>query len=66
MIFERQGLVYFVEQRDFDDLGLDDLINKEPLHVSGTRWARRMSEAGAGIRTRPIKCKCTVKQITVL
>ena len=31
-IFEKQELVFFAEQRDFDDRGLDDLINEEPLH----------------------------------
>ena len=60
-ILERQGLVSFVEQRDFDDPGIDDLINEEPLPTSGTRQTRSMSEDGAGIRTRPIKCEHTVK-----
>ena len=61
LIFERQGLVSFVEQRDFNDPRIDDLVNEEPSRISGTRRARSMPEAGAGIRTRPIKCEHTVK-----
>ena len=55
VIFERQCLVFFGEQRDFDDPGIDDLINEEPSPISGTRVpvGQDMSEAGAGIRTRP-------------
>ena len=34
VIFERQGLVFFVEQRDFDDPGIDDLINEEPSVIT--------------------------------
>ena len=59
-IFERQGLVCFVEQRDFNDTGIEDLINEKLLRISGTRWAKSMSEDGTGIRTRPIKCEHTV------
>ena len=36
-------MVFFAEQRDFDDPGLDDLINEEPLHNSGTRRANTRS-----------------------
>ena len=54
------SLVCFVEQRDLEDPGIEDLFNKERLRISGTRRARSMSEAGAGIRTRPIKCEHTV------
>ena len=43
MIFERQGLVFFVEQHDFDDPGIDDLINEEPSPISGTRRANTRS-----------------------
>ena len=53
-------MAFFVEQRDFDDRGIDDLINEEEPFISGTHWARGMSEADAGICTRPIKCKHTV------
>ena len=42
VIFERQGLVFFVEQHDFDDPGIDDLINEEPSPISGTRRARHV------------------------
>ena len=41
VIFERQGLVFFVEQHDFDDPGIDDLIN-QPSPISGTRRARHV------------------------
>ena len=34
---ERLGLVCFLEQRDFDDPGIDDLINGERFKISGTR-----------------------------
>ena len=59
--FERQGFVSFVEQRYFDDSGIDDLIDEEPLRTLGTGQARSMSEAGAEIRTQPKKCEHTVK-----
>ena len=55
-VYESQGLVCFLEHRDFDDPGSEDLINEELFWTSGTRRARGMSEDGAGIRTRPIKC----------
>ena len=61
VIFERQGLVFFVEQRDFDDPGIDDLINEEPppIYNSGTRQARH---AGGRRRdTHTAKCEHTVK-----
>ena len=58
--FERQGLVCFLEPRDFDDPGSKDLINEELSRTSGTRRARGMSEDGAEIRTRPIKSDTTV------
>ena len=48
MIFERQGLVFFVEQRDFDDPGIDDLINEEPSPISGTRRARQCRRPAPG------------------
>ena len=54
-VYESQGLVCFLEHRDFDDPGSEDLINEELFWTSGTRRARgmsRMSEDGAGIRTR--------------
>ena len=57
---EGQGLVSFVEQRDYDDPGIEDLFKEEPLRISGTRRARSMSEDGAGIRTQPRKCEHTV------
>ena len=34
---ERLGLVCFLEQRDFDDPGIDDLMNGERFQISGTR-----------------------------
>ena len=42
VIFERQGFVLFVEQRDFDDPGIDDLINEKPSPISGNRRARHV------------------------
>ena len=57
---ERQGLVCFLEPRDFDDPGSEDLINKEWFWTSGTRRARGMSKDSSGIHTRPIKCEHTV------
>ena len=59
-VFERRGLVCFLEQRNLGDLGIDDLISRERPRISGTRRARGMWEAD-GIRTRPIKCEHTVK-----
>ena len=57
-IFERQCLVFFVEQRDFDDLGIDDLINEEPSPIS----ARRARHVGGRRRdTHTAKCEHTVK-----
>ena len=59
VIFERQGLVFFVEQRGFDDPGIDDLINEEPSPISGTRRARHV-----GVRrrdTHTAKCEHMVK-----
>ena len=66
VIFERQGLVFFVEQRDVDDPRIDDLINEEPSPISRFRGpvGQDMSEAGAGIRTRP--SANTRSNITVL
>ena len=64
MIFERQGLVFFVEQRDFDDPRIDDLINEEPSPIFRGPVGQNMSEAGAGIRTRP--SANTRSNITVL
>ena len=68
VIFERQGLVFFVEQRDFDDPGIDDLINEEPsLHqsspISGTRRARHV---GGRRRERTRPSANTRSNITVL
>ena len=51
-VYESQGLVCFLEHRDFDDPGSEDLINEKLFWTSGTRRARGMSEDGAGIRTR--------------
>ena len=55
-------MVCFLEHRDFDDPGSDDLMNGENDRdrISGTRRARGMSEDGAVILTRPIKCQHTV------
>ena len=36
-VVERLGLVCFLEQRDFDDPGIDDLMNGERFQISGTR-----------------------------
>ena len=53
----RQGLVCFLEPRDFDNPGREDLTGNEGwFRISGTRRARAMSEGGAGTRTRQIKC----------
>ena len=55
LIFERLGWVCFLEHRDFDDPGSDDSMNGENDRDEFRR-PRGMSEDGAGIRTRPIKC----------
>ena len=55
-VYESQGLVCYLEHRQFDDPGSEDLINEEWFRTSGTRRARGMPEDGAGIRTRLIKC----------
>ena len=57
-IFERQGLVFFVEQRYLDDPGMDDL-NEEPSPISGTRRARPVG--GRRRDTHTAKCEHTVK-----
>ena len=36
-VVERLGLVCFLEQRDFDDPGIDDVMNGERFQISGTR-----------------------------
>ena len=36
-VVERLGLVCFLKQRDFDDPGIDDLMNGERFQISGTR-----------------------------
>ena len=59
VIFERRGLVFFVEQRDIDDPGIDDLINEEPSPISGTRRARHVG--GRRRDTHTAKCEHTVK-----
>ena len=59
VIFERQCLVFFGEQRDFDDPGIDDLINEEPSPISGTRRARHVG--GRRRDTHTAKCEHTVK-----
>ena len=59
VIFERQCLVFFVEQHDFDDPGIDDLINEEPSPISGTRRARHVG--GRRRDTHSAKCEHTVK-----
>ena len=59
-IFERQGLVSFVVQRDFDDTGIDGLTRRS-ITFFGDPSSQKHVEAGAGIRTRPIKCEHTVK-----
>ena len=59
VIFERHGLVFFVEQHDFDDPGIDDLINEEPSPISGTRRARHVG--GRRRDTHTAKCEHTVK-----
>ena len=49
--FERQGLVCFLELDlgDFDDPGMEDLINEESwVRISGTRRAKSMSEDAPG------------------
>ena len=63
-----EGLAFFVEQRDFDDPGIDDLNNEKEPFISGTRRrARGMLEDDAGIRTRPIiESANTRSNITVL
>ena len=58
-------MLSFVEQRDFDDPGIDDLTPRIITSL-GTRRARIMTEAGAGIRARPIKCEHTVKHYCFL
>ena len=55
-----RGRICFVEHRDIDNPGIEDLINEELLRSSGTCRSRSMSEDGAGIRTQPIKCEHTV------
>ena len=60
--FWAAGLVCFVEEREFEHPGMQDRINEEKLRISGTRRAKSMSEDGAGICTRPIKCENTVKR----
>ena len=52
-------MVFFVEQRDFDDPGIDDLINEEPSPISGTRRARHVG--GRRRDTHSAKCEHTVK-----
>ena len=59
VIFERQGLVFFVEQRDFDDPEIDNLINEEPSPISGTGRARHVG--GRHRDTHTAKCEHTVK-----
>ena len=44
-------MVFFAEQRDFDDPGFDVLINEEPLHNSGTRRANTRSNITYRIQT---------------
>ena len=51
----------FLEQRDFDDPGFYDSINRKRLRISGTRRARSMLKDGAAIGTRAIKCKYMVR-----
>ena len=59
VIFERQSMGFFVEQRNFDDPGIDDLINEEPSPISGTRRARYVG--GRRRDTHTAKCEHTVK-----
>ena len=57
-------MVFFVEQHDFDDPGIDDLINEEPSPVSGTRRARHVG--GRRRDTHTAKCEHTVKHYLIL
>ena len=41
LIFERLGLVCFLEQRDFDDPGIDDLMNRHTIPNFGDLSGRK-------------------------